>query len=226
MFDFDESLQMIEKNIDEAIGAFFVLDNIMQKAIAEEVFLVKLNHNIYFWNNIIYSLQSSYFMSLGRIFDQRRDTFSINVFLNKCTENFYQFSKTELRKRKATHITNSVELQEYIDNTYEPTLEDFRKIKNIVNDFGKVYRNDYKDIRHLIFAHTKLIEKSELKNLFLNTSKNKLEEIFITLKYLMTGLFGLYHNGQKIEIPNNINRNDITVLSKIKEESNNVLKLI
>lgn len=226
MFDFNDSLNVIEKNLDEAIGAYFVYDNIMQKAVVDKSFLIKLNQNSYFWHYILYSLQTTYFMSLGRIFDQRRGTLSINVFLNKCTENINLFSKVELKKRKAEHITDNDELQKYINNAYEPGSETFKDLKRIVKEYSKEYEKNYRDIRHLVFAHTKITKKKELEQLFSNTSRNKLEEIFIRLKYVMIGLFGLYHNGHKIELSKNIKPDELSILRKIKEESNSALKLL
>ena len=116
MFEFDESLNLIEKNLDEAIGAYFVYDNIMQNAVLNEMFLQKLNQNKYFWRYIFYSLQTTYFMCLGRIFDNKSKSLSINAFLNECTRNINLFSKTELMKRKTDVFSSKNDLQNYIDN--------------------------------------------------------------------------------------------------------------
>lgn len=224
MFDFSESLNIIEKNLDEAIGAYFVYDNIMQNAVLDELFLQKLNQNKYFWRYIFCSLQTTYFMCLGRIFDNKSKFLSINAFLNECTRNINLFSKTELMKRKADNFSSKNDLQNYIDNAYEPNLADFKNLKNIIKAYNKEYEDNYRDIRHTVFAHTEITKKDELEKLFSKTSRDKLEEILMVLKHILIGLFGLYHNGHKIELTNNIYQNGFSVFKKIKEESKDVLK--
>ena len=224
MFDFNESLNQIEKNLDEAIGAYFVYDNIMLKAYKDEKFLERLNQNLYFWHYIIHSLQTTYFMCLGRIFDNSGKALSINAFINKCTQNIKIFSKPELTKRKVGIFESSQELQNYIDNSIEPKLEDFKELKRIIKSYSKEYEDNYKNIRHKIFGHTEITKKEEIEKLFLNTSRIKIEEILLMLKHITIRLFSLYHNGQKIELFNDINSNSFHIYKKIKEEADNVLQ--
>ncbi|MBL7934705.1 MAG: hypothetical protein JNM51_02725 [Bacteroidia bacterium] len=224
MFDFNDQLTQIELNLDEAMGAYFVYDNIIQKAVADEMFLQKMNQNLYFWHSIIYSLQTTYFICMGRIFDNKSKVLSVNAFLNKCSENIQMFSKAELAKRKIDILKSDIEFQNYIDNAYEPTQEDFRFLKNIVKEYSKDYESNYRDIRHKVFGHTEVTKKEELERLFSNTSKIKLEEMFLVMKHIMIGLFGLYHNGHKIEFTSNILQYGFNLFTKIKEESNIVLQ--
>ena len=226
MFDFYYSLQVIDKNLEEAIGAYFVYENIMKKATNDELFLNRLNENLYFWHYILYSLQTTYFMGLGRVFDKRKGTHSINAFLDKCKNNISLFSKSELKKRKEIIFKNIVELESYISNTYEPELKDFNHLKDIINECNEEYEKNYRNIRHLVFAHTKITKNEDLEKLFANTSKLKLEEIFLQLKCVIIGLFDLYNNGHKIELSVNMKPDYLSLLRTIKEESINVLKLL
>ena len=198
----------------------------MQYAVLNEMFLQKLNQNKYFWHYIFYSLQTTYFMCLGRVFDNKSKTLSINAFLNKCSANINMFSKTELMKRKADVFSIKNDLQNYIDNAYEPTLTDFKNLKNIVKTYNKEYEDNYRDIRHKVFGHTEITKKEDLEKLFSNTSRIKLEEILLMLKHIMIGFFGLYHNGHKIEFSCSIHSNSFVLFKKIKEESINFFKSI
>ena len=223
MFDFSKSLGQVELNLEKGYGAYFVYDSILQKAYDNESFLNIVNENIYFWHSITYSLQSTYFICLGKVFDDSAVIPSINSFLNSCTQNISIFSKQELWKRKLAHFDDQSELQEYVGRAYFPTTDDFKHVKSIVKTYKKEYDNNYKDIRNKVFGHSEITKKDELEAVFVNTSRVKLEEIFMFLKHLLVELFSLYNNGHKIELQSYIYSNSFNLYKKIREDSEKTL---
>jgi hypothetical protein len=61
---------------------------------------LKLNQNPLFWQTTTYSLQLALFISLGRVFDKTRGTYTIDDVVKNTLEHPGFFSREELRKRK------------------------------------------------------------------------------------------------------------------------------
>ena len=60
----------------------------------------KYNQHAHFWTLTSYALQSTFFISFGRIFDDRRDVFSVQKLVDATIKNPAFFSKAALRLRK------------------------------------------------------------------------------------------------------------------------------
>ncbi len=222
-FNFLESLKQLEKNLNEAIGAFYVYDSIVKKAWENKAFLNQVNENKYFWKSILYSLQSTYFISLGRLFDNSSATLSINAFISKCLSNIHIFSKSELKKRRLKDFSNEIELDNYIANTIEPSKQELGSIQKIIKSYNEEYQLIYKDIRNKVFGHSEITTKQELDNLFSKTSRDKLDEIFTMLTHLFSEFYNLYHNGHKLKLSNKPYIQKNSFIKKTVEDSEKML---
>ena len=82
-------------------------------------------------------------------------------------------------------------------NVYEPTIEDFRRLRRLVVKYRRIYEQGYKDIRHKIFAHREIADKYDIDKLF---QKNKCYRnaaiIGLSVK-IHDALWQLFHNGRK-----------------------------
>lgn len=80
-----------------------------------------------------YTLQTTFFVTFGRIFDTRRDVYSVQKVVEDTIANPSSFSKSALRdrKRKASRISGVDPgwLVEYIDNAWEPTRADHETLR-------------------------------------------------------------------------------------------------
>jgi hypothetical protein len=69
----------------------------------------KFQRAAHFWSLSAYSLQTTFFMAFGRIFDKRSDSFSVQKLVEATIANPALFSKAALRerKRKSANMTGS-----------------------------------------------------------------------------------------------------------------------
>ena len=116
--------------VEAACQAFFLWKGINNIASNDEDIFNGLNESPLSWNTITFALQNHYFILLGRLFDTDGDSFSVHTFLRNCIENIDQFSKENLRKRKIDSSSGDLSLlYAYIENAYEPTEDDFQKLR-------------------------------------------------------------------------------------------------
>lgn len=74
-------------------------------------------------------------------------------------KNLEIFSKDALADRKRRLSANADEwLAEYLRTAYEPTSEDFRRLKQHVAVRRRIYESNYKALRHAVFAHRGSLE--------------------------------------------------------------------
>lgn len=98
----------------------------------------EVNKSPLFWNTVMGSLQTSFFIVLGRIFDQN-STHNIDKLIKIAQENNDVFSKEALVKRKIKGSANTDEwIDDYLKSVYVPSSKDFRELRKKVKDYRKI----------------------------------------------------------------------------------------
>jgi predicted translin family RNA/ssDNA-binding protein len=157
----------------------------------------EINTTPLFWNTTMGSLQTSFFIVLGRIFDQN-STHNIDSLIKIAQDNKNIFSKKALANRKKKDSPNADEwLDEYLKSVYEPTAKDFRELRKKVKEFRKIYESNYRDIRRKIYAHKEVSDAEEIQKLFSKTNIRELQRVFIFVNALYEALWQLLYNGRK-----------------------------
>ena len=100
MGDIEELYKEFESEINVACWSFYAWKNINNIAVGDEKTYHALSRNALSWTIILYSLQSTFFIAIGRLFDKDERSFSVHAFLRTCIKNIDQFSKDALRERK------------------------------------------------------------------------------------------------------------------------------
>lgn len=172
---------------------------IQNRASSEDDLLQALNKTPLSWVFIRHALQTTLFIVLSRVFDGGNDAFSVDDLLKSCIEEIDIFSLHNLRKRKvASNKGKELDwLQEYIENAYEPTMEDFNRLRGEVSKRRNIFNKVYRPIRHKLIAHSdkKFINKAD--ELWAETNIQELEGIIWFLDDLRLTLFETYQNGRK-----------------------------
>jgi AbiU2 len=159
-----------------------------------------LNEAPLFWNTCLTGLQTASFMALGRIFDNESDH-NLSKLLRITQDNREIFSKAALGRRKQGNSPEPPEwLTEYLRNSYEPTILDFRRIRSHVRKRRKIYETNYRDIRHKWFAHKVVSEQIEIRALFGKANTRELQQLFAFLSWLYESLWELFFNGRKVAL--------------------------
>src|ERR1035438_6532022 len=125
-----------------------------------------INENAITWNIILYSLQSTYFIALRRIFDNDEKSLSAESLLNSCIENISEFGKDKIAERKIDANAEKPEwLDKYLEGVYQIEQKD---IQNLIDELLKqkeIFIKKFKPIINKVFAHRSEEHTSELQSL-------------------------------------------------------------
>lgn len=150
-----------------------------------------------FWRTNIGALQTSLFITLGRIFDQQSNH-NIDRLLRIAQENAEIFSTEVLEGRKRAGSQNADEwIEEFMRGTYVPTAGDFRRLRGYVKKYRKIYETGYRDIRRKVYAHKELSKAEDVEKLYAKTDIREMQKLLIFLNRLYQAIWQLFHNGRK-----------------------------
>jgi len=202
MGDIEKLYKEFQSEVNVACWSFYTWKNIHKIAAGDKKVHHTLNRNPLSWNIILYSLQSTFFITIGRLFDTDRRSFSVHTFLRECIENVDQFSKDALRKRriKGSEADKPSWLDEFIEKSYQPNKEDFLKLKGEVSKRQKQYKSIYKPIRHKIFAHKDLKNIKCVDILFGEAKIGEMQDLLCFLYQIERIIFQLLYNGRLMNI--------------------------
>ena len=194
---FDAELEVFRKEAEAAIQ--FLYGYLAVHAVAADHTSVHklLNQAPLFWNTSLGALQTAAFMALGRIFDQK-SPHNLDVLIRMAQKHPDIFSKTGLGRRKqGTNPTPPEWLDDYLRNAYEPTSQDFRRLRTHIHKWRKIYESNYRDIRHKLFAHKELSEQAETDAVFQKANVKELQRMSVFLGSLHDAFWQLFFNGRK-----------------------------
>lgn len=161
--------------------------------------LFALNKAPLSWNLIRHSLTVTLFITLGRVFEEKRKIFSVDKLLKCCINEINSFNLQKLRERKMEG-QNGFEpewLLEYIQKAHEPSVEDFQQLSSEVAIRRKIYEDVYRPIRHKLIAHKNEDYMGKEDELWAKTNTKELEKIIWFLYDLKETLFDTYWNGKQ-----------------------------
>lgn len=194
---FEHDLEVFRNEIESTIQFFYCYLAINSELSDSKEKLSFVNKTPLFWKTNISSLQVSFFITLGRIFDK---TSKHNVFNLLKTARKHQsiFSKAALKSRKEAGSANAHEwITDYMKGMYVPKESDFDRLDEYVQKYSNLYDANYRMIRNKIFAHQEFSKPEQREKLFKKTDIKELEKILVFLKKLYLALWELYANGRK-----------------------------
>lgn len=195
--DIKELCKEFESEVNAVCWSFYTWKNIKKIAANDEKIHHALNGNALSWTIILYSLQSTFFITIARLFDIDKKSFSTRTFLKECSENINQFSKDALRERKikGSDAGKPPWLDEFIEKSYQPNKKDFLKLKGEVSKRQKLYNSIYKPIRHEIFAHKDIERIKCVDELFREVKIDETQDLLYFLYQIKMIIRELLENG-------------------------------
>jgi hypothetical protein len=156
-----------------------------------------VNRTPLFWRTTLGALLSSYFIALGRIFDQDSQH-NLDKLLKTARDHSIIFSSAALKTRKRENSNNADEwIDEYMKDVYVPNDDDFRRLKKHIRRYRKIYEKNYREIRHKVYAHKELSKPEEIAALYSQTSIEEMQKMLVFLNKFYESLWQLFHNGRK-----------------------------
>ena len=197
MGDIEKLYKEFQSEVNIACWSFYTWKNIRDIAAGDKKVHHALNRNPLSWNIILYSLQSTFFITIGRLFDTDGKSFSVHTFLRKCIKNIDQFSKDALRERKikGSEADKLPWLDEFIEKSYQPNEEDFLKLKGEVSKRQKQYKSRCKPIRDKIIAHKDLKNIKCVDELFREVKIDEMQDLLCFLYQIKMIIRELLENG-------------------------------
>jgi AbiU2 len=194
---FESELETFRCECEEATQHFYAFLAVHALASDHEAVYKLLNTAPLFWNTCLRALQTAHLVALGRVFDQN-SPHNVDRLLGVAQRHPEVFSKAALACRKQGDNALPPEwLSQYLQNAYEPTPKDFRHLRALVKKWRKVYEDKYRPLRHKVFAHAELSDKTEIAKLFARTNIRELQRLHIFFASLYVALWGLFFNGRK-----------------------------
>jgi len=191
---------LTQTDIVSAIESFYTYVEIHNYAAESKAIYRRMNAHPTFWNIQLHGLQTTFFITLSRIFDGGRDAHSIHKLLAATLAHPQFFSKAALARRKSDGDGEPEWLADYIANAFEPQVSDLRGLKRALAPYKVKYEQVYGDIRDYVFAHKILKDRERVTDLFAKTKIGELDEILYFLNDLMEALWQLFQNGRKPEL--------------------------
>ena len=190
---------IIRNDVNAAIVSCHTHNAINSLATKDMDILQKMNRHPDFWRVSSFSLQTTMFIVLARILDHDSRVHSIHQVINStiCHPEF--FSKAALRARKLSipgSRWNPVDLDEYVQNAWEPTVQDLRTLKRSLVPHKAKFDAIYKPIRNQVFAHTVLKDEGLVADLFSKTLKADIDQILCFLHSLLWAIKELAYNAR------------------------------
>lgn len=200
--DLDRQLQHFRQELSTAAHTFFLWKGVNNCAAEDRDIHRGLNEQALSWNTITHSLQTTFFIALGRLFDTDGKSFSVHTFLRNCIDNLGQFGKEALRARKMEGLNGKEPdwLKKYIEKAYVPSEIDFQRLRGELSKRQKQYEEIYRPIRNEVFAHRDAASMDNVEGLFGKTRIDVIEELLSFLYQIQEVVFQLLWNGKLREI--------------------------
>jgi hypothetical protein len=177
------------------LSAYMAVNN---AAVQDHAIHSALNAAPLYWATSQAALQKSFFLALGRIFDQRSDH-NLDRLIGIAQENPTIFSKDALRQRKLGNMPTPLDwVEEIVAVAYEPTAEDFRKLRKEISQRRNIYEGKYRPLRDSFFARSLTIDRDEIQALFAQTNIGELEALLNFLSNVHSALSALFHEGRTL----------------------------
>jgi hypothetical protein len=194
---FERELEIYRTEAEAGIQFFYAYLAVHAVAANNQSVYQLLNAAPLFWNTSLGALQTAAFIALGRVFDQN-STHNLDRLLRVAQDNPQIFSKTALGCRKqGANPDPPAWLEDYLSDVHEPTPQDFRRLRRHVRKWRKIYVSNYRDLRHKLFAHKEVSDRTETDALLAKTDIRELQRMFAFLGALHEALWQLFFNGRK-----------------------------
>jgi hypothetical protein len=192
--------QLTRNEVSTAINSFYTYVEIHNFAGENETVYRTLIDAPAFWNIQLYSLQTTFFIVLGRIFDNGSDVHSIHKLIAATVAHPEYFSKQALAIRKTAGKDKPAWLDSFLVDVYEPDRSDLRTLKKALTPHRKNFDSVYGDIRNHVFAHRILKEEKLISELFSKTLIEDIDDMLYFLYDLLEALQQLFDNGRRPEL--------------------------
>ena len=183
---FAHELEYFRHDAEAASQYLYAYLAVHAAAAEDKAILGLINRESLWWRTCLGALQTSFFISLGRVFDRDSRSHSLRRLIQIALDNPHIFSKEALGRRST--------VADFVKRAYEPRSADFKRIRTHVDKWRAVYASKYEPIRHKVFAHR---DASNTEPLWASTQVRQMQQLLAFLRALHEAFWQLYNNGKK-----------------------------
>lgn len=195
-----KEFQELQNQVYAASDAFNTHVLINELALENPNLLKKINRSAAFWKLTTYSLQTTCFIVLSRIFDHSLGAYSIHKLLNDTYDHYELFSKQALRARKSTDPSSTTWIDGYMSSVQEPRKDDVRKLQRMLRSHSNRFEKVLRPIRNKVFAHSLTVDFEEISALFSEVQLRDIDHMLGALNLLIDLIWNLYMNGHRPDL--------------------------
>jgi hypothetical protein len=217
--DIANCLKYLRDEVNSAQSSFYLwksIDDLKTNRAKLEI----LQANALSWNIITHSLQTTYFVAIGRIFDQNARSLSAKAFIDLCKANLDQFTIKRFEEQRIEDNSGQRPdylTPKYLSEVYVPIPADFDKLSSSIETWTVEYNKTLKPIRHKVFAHRDSATLESSEELFSSTNTQQIEAILKNLNALVCVMQELLNNGRLSRLDDHQSNNEASVSDDLKK---------
>lgn len=198
--------EVVHGDLDITISSITTYLTINRAAARDVDAFTVLNREAEFWRIVSYSLQEAFFLGLGRLFDERRNTIGVEDLVDATIEHRGFFTREEMKARKLSQIhlepgEHEPEwLIDFVKQAWQPQRGDLEYLRTELQPYIERFRQVHGPIRHQYFAHRSKLCDAAIGELFEKAVIDESIEILKFLKALTHSIWDLAWNGEKPDL--------------------------
>ena len=198
MGELETAQEVYGKEVTNASWSFYVWKHINNVACNNAEVQKALSKNALCWRVITHSLQNTFLITLGRIFDNDGRSLTAERLLKMCITHINQFGGEALRDRKMAGVDGPEPgwLDEYVRAAYRPTEDDLGSLLSQVLEQKAIHNEFYTPIRHKVVAHRDWDTIARVDELFGKTNIGQIQEMLDLLFQIEKIVWDLLYNGK------------------------------
>lgn len=193
-----QSHTVLTNEVEDTLASYYTDKEINDYASKNESALRRMNANPSFWVVTAHALQTTFMITLGRVFDLNSRSHSIEKLLTETVAHPEYFSKEALARRKrAIAGPEPVWLDEYLKRAWEPDVAGLERLRTALTPSRSKYDTAFKPIRDKLFAHQDVMDRANIQVLIGKGLITDLERILYDLHDVLSCISQLAHNGEE-----------------------------
>jgi hypothetical protein len=193
MTEFVSELDFFRREALTAQQQFFIYLAMHRVPFDDPPVLNAMNREPLLWLTLRETSLQGAITSLGRILDTT-SRHNVGSLLNTAAKSLEEFSRASLTERKVAAGVTLVDAETFVQGKHELGVQDIRELKREAAALRRIWEDRYRDIRHKVYAHSEVIQTSEL---FAKTRIDDLVDMLDRLEILYEDLWDAFHNGRQ-----------------------------
>ena len=126
--EYKSHFDVVTKEIEHASITFLTYQAFFKVISDTPEILKTVNQNPLFWRTQTFSLQAAFLLTLRRVFDNSRDAYSINYFINVTRKHPEFFTKAALEKRRCVGGDRPIWMDKFLTQSFELNIQELNDI--------------------------------------------------------------------------------------------------